>query len=116
VDQEGAVQYSQRSVEEVFTLGETLGQGSYGMVRAATHKETGQQYAVKILQRRRGREDRTEVIENEVGVCLGRPPAECPLPHTPCLHCVHQLAMHVHCAAILGVCHVDVNPELHFIA
>ena len=70
VQQEDAesIAYSSKNFNDVFTLGEVLGQGSYGTVRAATHKETGQQYAVKILHKRRNNEERTEVIENEVSL------------------------------------------------
>jgi serine/threonine protein kinase len=35
--------------EKVFELLDTLGQGSYGSVSKALHKETGELYAVKIL-------------------------------------------------------------------
>jgi serine/threonine protein kinase len=35
--------------EQVFELLDTLGQGSYGSVSKALHKETGVLYAIKIL-------------------------------------------------------------------
>ncbi|WIA43848.1 hypothetical protein OEZ86_010263 [Tetradesmus obliquus] len=49
-----------------FQLGETLGQGSYGTVRACTHVPSGKQYAVKILSKRKGNEERSEIIMREV--------------------------------------------------
>eukprot|EP00879_Flechtneria_rotunda_P000317 GHRR01000408.1.p1 GENE.GHRR01000408.1~~GHRR01000408.1.p1 ORF type:complete len:373 (+),score=84.90 GHRR01000408.1:288-1406(+) len=49
-----------------FTLGEILGQGSYGTVRACTDAGTGKQYAVKILSKKKGGEDKTDVIIQEV--------------------------------------------------
>jgi hypothetical protein len=80
-EDEESIAYSSKNLNDVFTLGEVLGQGSYGTVRAATHKETGQQYAVKILQKRRNNEDRTEVIESEVSMKLRvlhrREPVQC---------------------------------------
>lgn len=41
-------------------------QGSYGTVRVCTQKDSGKQYAVKIISKRKGSEDRTEVIQREV--------------------------------------------------
>jgi hypothetical protein len=35
--------------EEVFTMGREVGRGSFGIVRVATHKATGREYAVKVL-------------------------------------------------------------------
>jgi serine/threonine protein kinase len=35
--------------EEVFEILDVLGQGSYGSVSKALHKETGELYAIKIL-------------------------------------------------------------------
>jgi len=35
--------------EDVFELLDVLGQGSYGSVSKALHKETGELYAIKIL-------------------------------------------------------------------
>ncbi|KAF6255016.1 kinase-like domain-containing protein [Scenedesmus sp. NREL 46B-D3] len=49
-----------------FQLGETLGQGSYGTVRACTHVASGKEYAVKILCKHKGNEDRSEIIMREV--------------------------------------------------
>eukprot|EP00878_Enallax_costatus_P003153 GHUV01003353.1.p1 GENE.GHUV01003353.1~~GHUV01003353.1.p1 ORF type:complete len:279 (+),score=38.53 GHUV01003353.1:306-1142(+) len=52
--------------QQMFTMGETLGQGSYGTVRVCTHRDSGKQYAVKIISKRKGSEDRSEVIMREV--------------------------------------------------
>jgi serine/threonine protein kinase len=41
-------------------------QGSYGTVRACTHVPSGKQYAVKILSKRKGNEERSEIIMREV--------------------------------------------------
>jgi serine/threonine protein kinase len=59
-------QLSAADFHQMFTMGETLGQGSYGKVRACTQKETGKQYAVKIISKRKGDEDRTDIILREV--------------------------------------------------
>ena len=37
------------SVRDVYSLGKTLGQGGFAVVRLATHRETQQKYAVKIM-------------------------------------------------------------------
>eukprot|EP00161_Ancyromonas_sigmoides_P015840 TRINITY_DN419_c0_g1_i2.p1 TRINITY_DN419_c0_g1~~TRINITY_DN419_c0_g1_i2.p1 ORF type:complete len:279 (-),score=19.98 TRINITY_DN419_c0_g1_i2:708-1544(-) len=38
---------------ELFTFGETLGVGAFGKVVLATHKETGEQFAAKVLSKQR---------------------------------------------------------------
>lgn len=54
---------------------QVLGNGTYGVVRTATHRATGEQFAVKILQRRRNKADRTAIIENEVRLLKQKKPA-----------------------------------------
>eukprot|EP01116_Phalansterium_solitarium_P013695 TRINITY_DN3109_c0_g1_i1.p1 TRINITY_DN3109_c0_g1~~TRINITY_DN3109_c0_g1_i1.p1 ORF type:complete len:448 (-),score=97.67 TRINITY_DN3109_c0_g1_i1:168-1337(-) len=47
--------YKQRTAPKVvngYVLGETIGQGSYGKVREAFHRQSCQKFAIKILQRR----------------------------------------------------------------
>eukprot|EP01062_Namystynia_karyoxenos_P080975 TRINITY_DN881_c0_g1_i1.p1 TRINITY_DN881_c0_g1~~TRINITY_DN881_c0_g1_i1.p1 ORF type:complete len:498 (+),score=232.59 TRINITY_DN881_c0_g1_i1:80-1495(+) len=43
-----------------YQLGETLGEGNYGKVKLAKHVETGQRFAVKIVQKSRLREEGLE--------------------------------------------------------
>jgi len=43
-----------------YQLGETLGEGNYGKVKLAQHIETGQRYAVKIVQKSKLREEQLE--------------------------------------------------------
>jgi len=38
-----------RSISDIYTLGETLGEGAFSVVRAATEKETGNTFAVKQI-------------------------------------------------------------------
>ncbi|EGO25370.1 hypothetical protein SERLADRAFT_465421, partial [Serpula lacrymans var. lacrymans S7.9] len=40
-----------RICAEDFEFGETLGEGSYSEVKRATHRGSGQQYAIKILDK-----------------------------------------------------------------
>jgi len=46
-----------RPFEEEYTVGETLGTGGYAVVMKATHKATGQVYAVKIMKIGKNTED-----------------------------------------------------------
>jgi serine/threonine protein kinase len=50
----------------VASFSTTYLQGSYGTVRACTHVPSGKQYAVKILSKRKGNEERSEIIMREV--------------------------------------------------
>eukprot|EP00775_Hariotina_reticulata_P010065 gene10065-10220_t len=63
---ETPVVVTRHDFHQLFTLGEVLGQGSYGTVRACTHQDTGNNYAVKILSKRRSGEQRTDVIAREL--------------------------------------------------
>lgn len=54
--------------ETVYKIGEVLGAGTYGTVRVCTHRETGERFAVKMLQRRRNKTDRTQNIYNEAAM------------------------------------------------
>jgi len=42
-------QHPHNEIEKKYSLGEPLGQGHYGIVRRAIHRETGDVYAVKII-------------------------------------------------------------------
>ena len=39
------------AVEKVYTLGKKLGKGSFGVVIEATHIETGEKWAIKIINK-----------------------------------------------------------------
>ncbi|GBF87584.1 hypothetical protein Rsub_00295 [Raphidocelis subcapitata] len=60
--------YRPERFDEVYSCGEVLGTGTYGTVRTCTHTASGEQYAVKVLARRRNRLDRTPMIETEVSM------------------------------------------------
>ncbi|KAF8056021.1 CPK4 [Scenedesmus sp. PABB004] len=70
-----------------FALGETLGQGSYGTVRACTLLETGASFAVKILPKRKGGEGRAESAAREAAL-WGRLAAS--TPHVAALHGTYE--------------------------
>ena len=40
------------SFEETYNMGKLLGEGAFSIVREATHKETGEKLAVKIIKKR----------------------------------------------------------------
>lgn len=70
---------------ENYTLGRTLGVGSFGKVKVAEHKLTGQKVAVKILNRKK--------IQSMDMEEKGAPPA--PLPASQNAHCFPLLHLAV---------------------
>ena len=50
-DKSSFVSYKTGSITKEYTLGKTLGTGAFGTVRAAIHKATRQNRAVKILKK-----------------------------------------------------------------
>lgn len=52
--------------QKKYILGELLGSGTAAHVHAGTDSQTGLQYAVKILPKRKGGRDRTQLIRSEV--------------------------------------------------
>lgn len=56
-----------RSVEASYVKGKILGEGRFAVVRAATHRTSGKEYALKVINRAKvfGRED---IVENELKI------------------------------------------------
>lgn len=49
-----------------FILGDTLGEGTFGKVKIATHCQTGEKFAVKILSKKKGEQrPRTNLERNK---------------------------------------------------
>ena len=51
IDKASFVSYKTNNISQDYTLGKTLGQGSFGTVRKAIHKATKQERAIKILKK-----------------------------------------------------------------
>ena len=51
IDKSSFVAYKTNNISKDYTLGKTLGSGSFGTVRKAIHKETKQERAIKILKK-----------------------------------------------------------------
>ena len=51
IDKASFISYKTNNISKDYTLGKTLGSGAFGTVRAAIHKETKQNRAVKILKK-----------------------------------------------------------------
>ena len=52
-----------------FKMGDQLGEGSFGVVRSATHILTGERVAVKILERSRIKEQKDKIrIQREINI------------------------------------------------
>lgn len=45
----------ERQIEESYVIGEVLGKGSFGVVREALQKKTGQKFAIKIIHKEKVR-------------------------------------------------------------
>lgn len=56
------------TVQKKYILGELLGSGTAGQVHVGTESQSGLQYAVKVLPKRKGSKDRTKVIRSEVNI------------------------------------------------
>ena len=56
-----------RSLDSFYVKGNTLGEGRFAVVKAATHRTSGKEYALKTINKARvfGRED---IIENELKI------------------------------------------------
>ncbi|KAG2493172.1 hypothetical protein HYH03_008594 [Edaphochlamys debaryana] len=81
-------------VDSVYELGETLGQGSFGVVHAATHRTTGQAVAVKSIRKSLLRPEDVGKLRREVEI-------------------LHHLAGHPNISLLLGV-HEDPT-HLHLV-
>ena len=51
IDKASFISYKTNNISKDYTLGKTLGQGSFGTVRKAIHKATKQERAIKILKK-----------------------------------------------------------------
>ena len=51
IDKASFISYKTNNISKDYTLGKTLGQGSFGTVRKAVHKATKQERAIKILKK-----------------------------------------------------------------
>lgn len=55
----------EHQIEESYISGEVLGQGSFGVVREAVQKETGQKFAIKIINK-----EKVECLPLFIHTCL----------------------------------------------
>jgi serine/threonine protein kinase len=53
-------------VRDCYTIGKTLGKGSFGEVKEATHNKTGLKRAVKFIKKEDLDSDEQEALLNEV--------------------------------------------------
>ena len=51
IDKASFISYKTNNISKDYTLGNTLGEGSFGTVRKAVHKATKQERAIKILKK-----------------------------------------------------------------
>ena len=77
--------------EDVYTIQRVLGTGHYGVVCAATHKQTGEMYAIKSLDKSHP-EYNLDEVRNEVNV-LAR---VCDHPNIATLYEVYEDAEHIY--------------------
>jgi len=56
-----------RKIAEVYTFGEELGRGGFSIVRKGTNKETGAEFAVKIIEKSAGEEE-LQLLQREIDI------------------------------------------------
>lgn len=58
------------NIQEKYTLGEVLGQGAFGKVVRCTHKDSGTEFAIKVMEKTKVRERQVYVklLENELSI------------------------------------------------
>lgn len=56
------------AIEKVYKLGETLGKGSFGVVKEVTHITSGQQYAMKMVNKDKPGSTSIQLLEREIEV------------------------------------------------
>jgi len=54
---QGKIEKVGESFEEVYTVGKELGSGAFSVVKSCTHKETGEEFAVKIIRKENVKQD-----------------------------------------------------------
>ncbi|XP_042303124.1 serine/threonine-protein kinase 33 isoform X2 [Sceloporus undulatus] len=56
------------AIQQIYTFGRKLGQGSFGVVIEATHKETGIKWAIKKVNREKAGSSAVKLLEREVSI------------------------------------------------
>ncbi|XP_066487545.1 serine/threonine-protein kinase 33 isoform X2 [Tiliqua scincoides] len=56
------------AIQQIYTFGRKLGQGSFGVVMEATHKETGVKWAIKKMNREKAGSSAIKLLEREVNI------------------------------------------------
>jgi len=63
----GTPKKEKRTVKEVYEFGEELGRGGFSIVKKATRKETGQVFAVKIIEKNQSNEE-LQLLQREIDI------------------------------------------------
>ncbi|KAM4617122.1 serine/threonine-protein kinase 33 isoform 2-T3 [Discoglossus pictus] len=56
------------AIQQIYTFGKKLGQGSFGVVIEATHRETGKKWAMKKVNREKAGSSAVKLLEREVTI------------------------------------------------
>ncbi|KAM9302111.1 serine/threonine-protein kinase 33 [Gastrophryne carolinensis] len=56
------------AIQQIYTFGRKLGQGSFGVVIEATHKDTGRKWAIKKVNREKAGSSAVKLLEREVSI------------------------------------------------
>ncbi|XP_041131268.1 serine/threonine-protein kinase 33-like isoform X1 [Polyodon spathula] len=56
------------AIQQIYIFGKKLGQGSFGVVYEATHKETGNKWAIKKVNREKAGSSAVKLLEREVSI------------------------------------------------
>ncbi|KAJ3360590.1 Serine/threonine-protein kinase 33 [Kappamyces sp. JEL0680] len=84
-------------VGEIYTIGQVLGQGAFGIVHLVHHKSTSQDYACKIIKKRIGATSAYEQQEREVSIMK-----TLKHPNIVLLNAVYECPKHV--AMVMELC------------
>ncbi|XP_073514038.1 serine/threonine-protein kinase 33 [Phyllobates terribilis] len=56
------------AIKQIYTFGNELGRGTFGVVIEATHKETGKKWAIKKVHREKAGSSAVKLLEREVSI------------------------------------------------
>ncbi|RXM34464.1 Serine/threonine-protein kinase 33 [Acipenser ruthenus] len=94
------------AIQQIYIFGKKLGQGSFGVVYEATHKETGKKWAIKKVNREKAGSSAVKLLEREVSI-LKRVNQE----HIIHLEEVFETPKPANCSSLSDIVHRDLKLE-----
>ncbi|RXM27165.1 Suppression of tumorigenicity 5 protein [Acipenser ruthenus] len=94
------------AIQQIYIFAKKLGQGSFGVVYEATHKETGKKWAIKKVNREKAGSSAVKLLEREVSI-LKRVNQE----HIIHLEEVFETPKPANCSSLSDIVHRDLKLE-----